>query len=181
MPVLSRRRSGCIYALVLALLLWCSILYSSNNQMIVEVERGINNEISHLRAGMPVAGIPNFVMEKKDPKVANGKEEFADYAEINGETEFEKEYDKSEKEEEITEFKEDDDLVENKKESKMPERVRFIKTKVEEDNVDEPYNIEGYKIPENHNTTIFDNVFKSEKYLTEGREYNYCKLKELYV
>ena len=54
--------------------------------MIVEVERGINEELAHLRAGLPVAPeIPNFGFEKREPKVANGKEEFADQIEINKE------------------------------------------------------------------------------------------------
>ena len=139
--------------------------------MIVEVERGINNEISHLRAGMPpVPGIPNFVMEKKEPKVANGKEEFADNVEINAEPDFEEEYDESEEDEGITEFEEDkDEIIENMEETRKPTTIGFSETNVETDDIDELSSIETEKIPENQNLT-FDNISTSRKNLTEGME-----------
>lgn len=125
--------------------------------MIIEVERGINNEISHLRAGMPpVPGIPNFVMEKKEPKVANGKEEFVDNVETNAEADSEQQYDDSEEEEELAEFEEKgEDIIENIEETQKSEPVFSSKTKVETENVDEPFNIEADKITESQTISIW--------------------------
>jgi hypothetical protein len=125
--------------------------------MIIEVERGINKEISHLRAGMPpVPGIPNFVMEKKQPKVANGKEEFVDNVETNAEADFEQQYDDSDEEEELAEIEEKEkDSIENIEETQKPVHVFSSKTKIETENVDEPFNIEANEITENNNISIW--------------------------
>ena len=145
--------------------------------MIVEVERGINNEIAHLRAGMPVApGIPNFVMQNREPKVANGKEEFADEVEINEENAFEpEEYDESDEEEDIEEFGvTEEESVDDQEESNESEKANVAENEEEPLELTEqsklPLEIED-NLSKNTNISFVEDELNSEKVTTKGKEF----------